>query len=315
MSQPPAVSVVIATYNYGHYLAGAIESVLAQTFQDFEITVVDDGSTDETPRVIEPYLVDPRVTYIRTDHLGQPRAKNAGIRAGRGEYVAFLDADDEWLPTKLQKQVSLFETSGQDVAVVYSRRVWIDPQGRHLERGERAPLRGDILAPVFFRPFICFSTSMIRRAVLEEVGLFDETTQYSIDYDLWLRIALKYHFDYVDEPLIRYRVGHANMSSRLNERIWCVRKILYRFLDEYGGRDRLDPAFVRKVLAEHCCDIASTIDGGRSPTSIGWYARALAHRPHHLPAWKALTVNWWAQPFKRTLLKLLRPRAPVSASP
>lgn len=299
ITETPTVSVVIATYNYGRYLAGAIDSVLAQTFQDFEIIVVDDGSTDDTARVIDPYMADPRVRYLRHEHLGQPRTKNAGIRAGKGRYVAFLDADDLWLPTKLEKQVRLFERDHESrVAVVYTRRGWIDESGQEFERGERIPLRGEVLAPLFHRPFICFSSSMVRRSVLEEVGLFDETTQYSIDYDLWLRIALKYHFDFVDEPLVLYRSGHANMSSRLDERVWCVQKIVHRFLDEYGGRERLDPVFVRMVLAENCCDVAAAAGKGRPVFRIGWYLRAIAALPHHVAAWKGLALTWWFNPLR-----------------
>ena len=230
----PTISVVIATYNYGRYLAGAIASVLGQTFTDYEVIVVNDGSTDDTESVIRPYLSDSRIRYLRTEHVGQPAAKNAGIRDGTGRYVAFLDADDVWLPTKLEKQVAVFERSDPELGVVYCRRGFIDPDGREFTRDQRTPRRGDVLAPIFHRPFICFSSSVIRRDVLEEVGHFDESIPMSIDYDLWLRIALRYHFDFVDEPLVLYRTGHANLSTRLSERIWCVRKIIYRFLDELG---------------------------------------------------------------------------------
>ncbi len=288
----PTISVVIATYNYGRYLAGAIASVLGQTFTDYEVIVVDDGSTDDTESVIRPYLSDSRIRYLRTEHVGQPAAKNAGIRDGTGRYVAFLDADDVWLPTKLEKQVAVFERSDPELGVVYCRRGFIDPDGREFTRDQRTPRRGDVLAPIFHRPFICFSSSVIRRDVLEEVGHFDESIPMSIDYDLWLRIALRYHFDFVDEPLVLYRTGHANLSTRLSERIWCVRKIIYRFLDELGGRDRLDPAFVRMVLAEHCCDIAAAAGQGRPLFRFYWYLRALGYRPHHAPAWRELTLGW-----------------------
>ena len=105
----PAVSVIIASRNYGRYLAGAIESVLAQTFADWEIVVIDDGSTDDTPEVVKPFLADRRVRYHRTDGLGQSRAKNLGILQARGPLIAFLDGDDEWLPTKLERQLTLFD--------------------------------------------------------------------------------------------------------------------------------------------------------------------------------------------------------------
>src|SRR5262249_20149858 len=118
----PAVSVVVATFNYGRYLAGALDSALAQTTSDLEIIVVDDGSTDETQLVIKPYLENPRIRYHGTDHRGQPAAKNVGVRLARASLVAFLDADDLWLPTKLEKQLALF-SADPALAVVYSRRI------------------------------------------------------------------------------------------------------------------------------------------------------------------------------------------------
>src|SRR5262249_1079361 len=104
----PAVSVVIATHNYARYLRAAVASALPQTFRDLEVMVVDDGSTDDTPAVTAPYLRDARVRYYRMERLGQPRAKNRGIQLAQAPLIAFLDADDVWLPTKLDRQMPLF---------------------------------------------------------------------------------------------------------------------------------------------------------------------------------------------------------------
>ena len=98
----------MAAKNYARFLPEAVESVLAQTFADWELLIIDDGSTDHTPEAVRPFLADRRVSYTRSDRLGQPRAKNLGIRLARGEFVAFLDADDAWMPTKLDKQLALF---------------------------------------------------------------------------------------------------------------------------------------------------------------------------------------------------------------
>src|SRR5262245_54352300 len=125
----PAVSVIIATYNYGRFLAGALVSALGQTFRDLEVLVIDDGSTDDTGEAVRPYLADPRVRYHRTEHVGQSAAKDLGVRLARAPLVAFLDADDVWLPHKLERQVALF---GADpgLGVVYTRRLLIDENGR-----------------------------------------------------------------------------------------------------------------------------------------------------------------------------------------
>jgi glycosyltransferase involved in cell wall biosynthesis len=301
----PAVSVVIATYNYGRFLAGAIDSVFAQTFRDYEIIVVDDGSDDGTGDVVAPYLHHPKLQYIRTEHVGQPKAKNTGIRAARGEYVAFLDADDVWLPAKLEKQVALFEGSDSSLAVVYCRRCWIDEDGQELTRTERAPQRGDVLAPLFHRPFICFSSSVVRRPVFDDVGLFEESLPMSIDYDLWLRIALKYRFDYVDEPLVRYRTGHANLSRREVERSACVREVIGRFLDTYGGRARIRPALVRLVLAEHYWDTGNAYLERSWLDAVPWYLRSFGHQPLYWPSWRALCTCWWPERWKNWLRSIL----------
>jgi glycosyltransferase involved in cell wall biosynthesis len=307
MSSLPQVSVVVATYNYGRFLAGALDSVLGQTFADYEIIVVDDGSDDQTAEVIAPYLQHPSLRYIRTEHVGQPKAKNTGIRAARGEYVAFLDADDLWLPTKLEKQLTLFKQTDSSLAVVYCRRRWMDEEGREFDRPDRSPQRVDVLGSLFHRPFICFSSSIVRRTVFDDVGMFDESIPMAIDYDLWLRIALNYRFDYVDERLVRYRTGHANLSSREVERSACVRAIIDRFLDERGGRDRLDPALVRLVLAEHCWDTGNAYMERSWLCAMPWYLRSFRHQPLYWPSWRALGTCWWPQRWKKWLRGLLGP--------
>jgi glycosyltransferase involved in cell wall biosynthesis len=292
--------VVIATYNYGRYLPLALNSVLAQTFADFEVVVVDDGSNDCTSPVVKPFLEDARIKYLRTEHVGQPRAKNTGIRAARGRYVAFLDADDLWLPTKLEKQLELFR-SDPELGVVYARRLWIDESGRRLRRTERPCHRGDVLAEMFWRNFICFSSSVAARSVLEEVGGFDENIPLAIDYDLWLRIALKYRFDYVDEQLVEYRTGHVSLSSRQMERAECVDGIMDRFVNRYGGRQRVSPALVRKTLADHCCDKAWIRREDSRIAALGLYLQALRLRPQHGAAWWGITTSWVPESFKDAL--------------
>ncbi|HJT77666.1 MAG TPA: glycosyltransferase, partial [Gemmataceae bacterium] len=214
----PRVSVVVATYNYARFLGGALESALGQTFRDLEVIVVDDGSTDDTAAVVRPYLADGRVSYVRTDHVGQPAAKNVGVRLARAPLVAFLDADDRWLPAKLARQVPLFDAD-PGLGVVYARRRLIDEEGWPLEYEQPVLHRGEVLGPLFERNFVCFSSAVARREVLECEGLFDEALPLAIDFDLWLRVARHYRFDYVDEPLVEYRVGHASLSRRQDERL------------------------------------------------------------------------------------------------
>jgi glycosyltransferase involved in cell wall biosynthesis len=297
----PAVSVVIATHNYGRYLGGALDSALAQTVRDFEIVVVDDGSTDDTPDAVRPYLRDPRVSYHRTERQGQPRAKNLGIRLSRAPLVAFLDADDVWLPAKLERQLPLF-AADPDVGVVYSRRLLIDEQGWELEYVQPALHRGWVLPRIFRSNFVCFSSSIVRRRVFEDVGGFDEAIGLAIDYDLWLRVALRYKFDYVDAPLVKYRTGHASLSQRKCERIRTAQEIIRRFLDERGGRQALPRAVVQRTLAELCCDMGGAVTGMKRAK---WFLRALWHRPQHTLAWHALLAFWWPDWLRSAVRRIL----------
>jgi glycosyltransferase involved in cell wall biosynthesis len=233
------VSIVITCYNYGGYLARCVESALDQTYGDVEVIIVNDGSTDNTDEVAWKYMKDhPRVRYIRQKNAGQANAKNTGIRAATGEFIAFLDADDLWETNKLEKQMPLF--SCPLVGVVYSRARYVagnglpmdvTPWGEHL-----SPRSGNVTEHLFFDNFIPFSSAVVRRKCLIEAGVFDESIKMGIDWDLWLRISVNYEFAYVDEPLLVYRVGHAGqMSKDLEERQRCADRIMRKFLSDNPG--------------------------------------------------------------------------------
>jgi glycosyltransferase involved in cell wall biosynthesis len=283
----PTVSVVIATYNYARFLPQALDSVLRQTFQDFEVIVLDDGSTDGTDAVVARYLGDKRIRYRRAQHLGQPRAKNAGLREAHGRLIAFLDADDAWLPTKLERQVNLFRRD-RGLGVACTDRRWVNEQGFEVRTPHVALYRGYVLRQLFRYNFVCFSSSMVHRRVFQDVGAFDERLELAIDYDLWLRAARRYRFDYVDEALVNYRVGHANLSRRLEERLRTILRIRRHFLDELGGRLLLPGRLVRRASAEAYSALGLVVRDRSRLTALGWYGRALASAPLHGLAWKGL---------------------------
>lgn len=305
MKTAPLVSVVIATYNYGEYLAGAIESALGQTLTDIEVIVVDDGSTDDTLQVLDRYRDDRRVRVVQLDHSGQPAAKNAGIRQCRGEFVAFLDADDLWLPTKLEKQISLFR-GDPELGVIHCRFQPMDEHGRLLMIMEERPMyRGWVLDKFILKPFVCFSSSMIRRTTLTELGCFDESLPLAIDYDLWLRASVRYRFDHLDERLVLYRSGHANLSRRLGERLECVRRIRRRAIADLESSGQLSASLRRLVWADHYTDTASIHAADGVMKAIAWYSRALAIRPWHWGAWRGLMFFWWPDTWRSSVLRLL----------
>jgi len=284
---PPKVSVVTATYNYGHYLPGAIDSVLEQTYGDWELIIVDDGSTDNTAQVVRPYLADSRIRYCRTANRGQPAAENEGIRRSSGEFVAFLDADDLWLPHKLDRQLGLF-VAAPNLGVVYSHRLTIDPSGRLLPGVPRPLFRGNILERLFRSNFVCFSSSVVRRSAFDALGLFSEDCRHASDYEFWLRVALRYEFDYVDEPLVMYRTGHANLTSRGEVQLLTALRIMDRFMARHRGK--LPRKAIRVSYAETYAHIGE-VKACRFPlAAFRWHFRALATYPLCWEAWRLLAA-------------------------
>ena len=206
----PEVSVVIPTYNSVRYLTEAVDSVLAQTFRDLEVIVVDDGSTDETELVMRRYP-EP-VRYIRQKNAGVAEARNRGIREASGRYIAFLDADDTWYPHKLERQLAELRRR-PDCRFCYSAFTVVDPDLAPLGiRGSER--RGSPLEDLLLRGNVIGSicTVLCERELLESSGGFDPELSQCADWDMWVRLATATPFAYVDEPLVTYRHHDGNMS-------------------------------------------------------------------------------------------------------
>lgn len=244
----PKVSVIIRTYNRAGLLAHAVDSVLAQTFADFEIIVVDDHSTDDTPRVTAAFS-DPRIRVIR--HESNQRAVatgNTGLAQVRGRYVAFLDDDDIWLPTKLERQVSALDAAAPDVAWVYAWRDLVDATGSRVLRSIRKTLEGDIVDSIL--AMNCPgppSTWLLRASVLRELGGFRipprTRSPVSADVDLMRQLCLRgYRVAVVREVLVRKRIHAGQMTEEsmadLNLRAAFYRAHLDEFAEELSSRPR-----------------------------------------------------------------------------
>jgi glycosyltransferase involved in cell wall biosynthesis len=299
MTRTPLVSVAIATYNYARYLPAAIESVLGQTVADLELIVTDDGSTDQTPEVIRPYLADPRFSYHQIEHIGVTPAKNHAIRRGRGEYIALLDSDDQWQPDKLERQLDLFRSNPR-LGIAFARRGFFDPDGRDMGVDHRELYRGRVVEQLLLDNFICYSSAMVPRAVLDRVGLMDETLVHPSDYDLWLRIAMDHPVDFVDEPMVRYR-QHPGISRRSTalERRAEVDRVTSRFLDDYGGRRVIRPEVLRLAELQSCCNIAWEYREISPLGAATWYLRAILRAPGYWPAWRGLAATLVLVPCRR----------------
>ncbi len=292
------VSVVIASYNMGHYLREAVASVLAQTYPNFEVEIVDDGSTDDTPRILQQWAGDPRVRCHRQANAGQARAKNKGVELSRGRFVAFLDADDVWNPEKLAQQMPLFR-GRPELGVVYSDYQCMDGEGRPLVKGVTPMRRGWVTGPLLIENFICYSAGIVRRICLERQGGFDETLDMGIDYDLWLRLSAHWQFDFVPQSTVRYRIWAGQMSKNYQKRYASAIRIMRAFLENNPGV--VDPFVIRAAWAHTYA--------GRGDTTL-WHER------DHIAAfgdyWRALTFVPWSWAVWRSILRsLLTTRAPT----
>lgn len=227
VAAPPAISVIIPTFNRKWAVGRAVDSVLQQTFTDFELIVVDDGSTDGTAELLQRYGA--AVGCLRQPNRGVSAARNLGIANARGALIAFLDSDDLWLPDKLKHQAAFFDQHRQAL-ICQTEEIWIrngrrvNPKKRH-----RKP-EGMIFRQSLALCLVSPSAVMIRKALLDEMGGFDESLPACEDYDLWLRISCKHPVHLIDEPLIIKHGGHADQLSRAPEldkyRIAALCKIL-----------------------------------------------------------------------------------------
>jgi len=210
------VSVIIPTYNRALLLQKAIQSVLNQTFQDFEIIVVNNYSIDNTIEVVRSFN-DKRIKIINIRNEGIiARSRNSGLKESQGNYIAFLDSDDLWLPEKLDKQVELLD-SNKKLGLVYSDNYVIDSNG-NLKKKSFLPcamFRGNVFKELLHRNFIALLTVIIRKEVLNKVGMFDPKYKIAQDYDLFLRIAEYYPVDFVEQPLAKYRVHAEGVSKNI----------------------------------------------------------------------------------------------------
>lgn len=198
----PIVTVVIPTYNRAGVLYYALHSVLNQTLQDFEIYVVDDAGTDETADLVASFE-DPRIHYIRFDtNQKAAAARNAGMEKARGKYIAFLDSDDEWLPTKLEKQVECLEKLSDEWGCCYTGAYVNKIGGLTRHRLYRPKRSGDLLKELLMGRFVIWTpTFMFRRSCLDEIGLMDRQLVRSQDVDFYIRLLSRYKIASIEEPL------------------------------------------------------------------------------------------------------------------
>ncbi|MBW4508773.1 MAG: glycosyltransferase family 2 protein [Scytonematopsis contorta HA4267-MV1] len=207
----PKVSVIVPAYNSMKYLPETLESILQQTFQDFEVLIINDGSSDN---IVEWFsqIEDPRVKLISQTNKGLSSARNTGITNSQGEYIALLDSDDTWEKTKLEKQVN-YLNQNSSIAVVHTWIKLIDEQGKSTGRILKSYAQGSILREVIEQNVIACLSVIARRCCFESVSGFDENLRSLEDWDIWIRIAKDYQFAVIQEPLANYRQIPTSMSK------------------------------------------------------------------------------------------------------
>ena len=277
----PRISVIIPTYNRADLLRAAIESVLAQTYRDFEIIVADDGSTDHTTQVVGQY--GPAVTYIPLPHRGQPAAtRNGGLGVANGEFIALLDSDDIFLPDKLARQVPTLKAD-HSIGMVYSNGLYFRddpnrPTGR-VQDGLPTPsgrifadiLRGNMLAP----PVV-----LIRRTCLDQVGLFDERPDFCAveDFDLWLRMAAEFSVVFVPGDVAAIRRHSQSISHDVAALRTRVLKVLDKMDQLYPELMKQDPAVRHEAYARTLGAIAAAeLEQGCLGTCLRHSLQAATH--------------------------------------
>lgn len=291
------VSVIIPAYNAGRYIRKALDSVLGQTYKDIEVIVVDDGSADDTRGIVLQHY--PSVRYFHQQNGGVAAARNRALREARGELIAFLDADDVWLPTKVEKQVA-YLVAHPDVGWLSTNQVYFDETGITGEdaRKRERLFTGDLVRNLFMCSGITPSTLMVRRSVLDDVGGFEEGLRIGEDDNLWMRMAMKHRADLLDENLVMYRQTPGSLtqgSASLFDGIKAHIELLHAKYPAIIAR--LGPSLIKEKYAALYRDKAqSHFSRNELRAARRAYRESLKHRPgsplvlfylccSFLPAW------------------------------
>jgi len=290
VGQEPRVSIIMPVLNGEKYISDAIESILMQTYQGFELIVVDDGSTDGTPELIRRFGERTNLKCIRhPERQGIARSVNDGVRHSSGELIAFLDHDDAWLPSFLETQVNYLDQH-PDVGMVHSDFQTTDSEGNILEpsvaasRKREARPSGYVFPQLFMDSFIVGNSVLIRKECFNRLGGFDESIRFG-DYLLWLRIARHYRVDYVDNVLTQYR-QHAVQSTQVvpdinpdqaSVGLQAIRKILELYPEV---RDELGTRRIERRFATLYFDLAYRwFSAGAFPSARLCLRKSIRHWP------------------------------------
>ncbi len=304
----PKVSVIIPTYNRAAYLLEALESVFAQTFEDYEIIVIDDGSTDDTRRVVQPLVDSGKIRYVYQENQGESAARNHGIRLAEGEYLAFLDSDDLMRPTKLEKQVAYLDAH-PEAGMVHSCFERFNNQGEVLGYRDTTHLMGWVYPRILldWSVLIPPSTVVVRAEVMRVVGGFLVGMRWGPDLDLWRRITRCYPIGVVPEALTQMRYHSGSVSSDKVSAIASFEHYLQRAFDDDPG---LDERFRRRAFARLYANAAhnllATGNWEHMPLARQLSVKAIRLWPRQWSAYPGWLGSWIAPLVRRQVLPLWR---------
>lgn len=212
------ISIIIPYYNAKKFIIETVESVINQTYKNIEIIIVDDGSNDNVEKILKDYIASKKLTLIKKKNGGPASARNIGIKYASGDLIAFLDADDIWLPEKLEKQISLVNKHKKPI-ITFTRKFFL-VNNKSVNENEKL-YQGEIYKKLLKSNFITNSSVIIDKKIINDIGLLNESKELVgvEDYEYWLRASKKYNFYFVDEPLVKYRTHNDQLTKRTKSNI------------------------------------------------------------------------------------------------
>ena len=295
----PTVSVIIPTYNRANLIDKSILSVLNQTYDDFELIIIDDGSTDNTADVINGFD-DERIRYIRHEtNKGLAAARNTGINFSIGVFISFQDDDDEWVTKKLEKEINVMKKSKPNVGVVYSGLCRIkDNKKTYLPEPEHILREGDLSNELIKRNFV-HSLILIRRSCFEKVGLYDEDLRAVEDWDLNLRLSKYYKFKFIDEALIKSYKDDSSLSSNLSLMLDCTEKIFEKHSSVFNKHKKAVAEIYGYLASQFCLE-------GQLMKGRQCFSKAIKKNPVNIRYYSGYFASFLGLNGYRMFLSLLR---------
>lgn len=274
----PKVSICVPTYNRKDYLRETIDSIFIQTYKDYEVIIVDDGSTDGTDDMLKNFGLP--IRYYRQENQGDAAARNKLIELAQSKYITFIDSDDLLIYDAIEKMMNVMEAEGGEV-IIYGPYQRIDQDGNIYGRFKRKQYSGYITKYLFQNIFVYSCGSMFPKKVLETAGGFDSSLPVCSDYDLWLRLSLKYSFVALEEPTFKRRRHTGNISALSTENRILELKVLERFYYEKGGKKVVPKRIARRRFSREEYRVAiAALGEGKLQIAREYLKKSFRHHPN-----------------------------------